>query len=166
MALNFGWYRKCLKNSYKMVYSKPYFVSCFGLLVAAGAAAQVPAVKHSKPVAASETQLIQSVEGAPLFQAYCASCHGTDAKGSGPMSEWLKVKTPDLTRISIRAGGTFPLARVQKIIAGDDSVKSGHGTRDMPVWGPIFSQVSGDRDWGQMRVYNLSEFIQTLQQKQ
>ena len=149
-----------------MVYCKPCFVVCFCLLVAAVTTAQVSPDKHRRPAPQRDTQLIQSVEGAPLFQAYCASCHGTDAKGSGPMSEWLKVKTPDLTRISIRAGGTFPLARVQKIIAGDDSVKSGHGTRDMPVWGPIFSQVSGDRDWGQMRVYNLSEFLQTLQQKQ
>ncbi len=149
-----------------MQYNKLHMAFCFGLIVAAAGSAQVAGVKHS-PVAPEpgNTHLIHSVEGSALFKAYCAACHGTDAKGTGPMSEYLKVKTPDLTRISERAGGTFPLTRVQRIISGEDNIKSGHGTQAMPVWGPIFSQVSSDRDWGRMRVYNLAEFIGTLQQK-
>lgn len=145
---------------------KLYAVFCLGLFVGTVGLAQVNDVKHP-PVAPKpgDTQLIQSVKGVALFKAYCAACHGTDAKGTGPMSEWLKVKTQDLTRISIRAGGKFPLARVQRIISGEDNINSGHGTRKMPVWGPIFSQVSGDQDWGRMRVYNVAEFIQGLQQK-
>ena len=145
-----------------MLHTKPYVVFCLGLLAGVASHAQSQDVTQ-QPQAG--TQLIQSTEGRDLFKAYCASCHGTNAKGTGPMSEWLKVITPDLTQISIRAGGTFPLARVQRIISGEENVKSAHATREMPVWGPIFSQVAGDRDWGRMRVYNLAEFLQQLQQR-
>lgn len=149
-----------------MQYIKLFVVFCFGLIVTAAGSAQVAGAKHPQVTTESgNTHLIQSVEGGALFKAYCAACHGTDAKGNGPMSEWLKVETPDLTRIGERAGGTFPLTRVQRIISGEDNIRSGHGTREMPVWGPIFSQVSSDRDWGRMRVYNLAEFIKTLQRK-
>ncbi len=109
------------------------------------------------------TRLIDSMEGPALYKAYCATCHGTDGKGIGPMTEWLKVKTPDLTRISAREGSKFPLARVQKIISGEENIIAGHGTREMPVWGPIFSQVSRDQDLGRMRVYNLAKFIEKMQ---
>ena len=35
--------------------------------------------------------------GKAEFQSSCASCHGTDGKGNGPVSEQLKVPPPDLT---------------------------------------------------------------------
>jgi mono/diheme cytochrome c family protein len=111
------------------------------------------------------THLIASMDGAVLYKEYCATCHGTDGKGFGPMTEWLKIKAPDLTRISIREGGKFPLARVQRIISGEENITAGHGTREMPIWGPIFSQVSRDQDLGQMRVYNLAKFVEGMQQK-
>ncbi len=79
------------------------------------------------------------------------------------MSEWLKTKTPDLTRISIREGSTFPLTRVQQIISGQANMTAGHGPRAMPVWGPIFSQVAVDQDLGHMRIYNLAKFIENMQ---
>jgi mono/diheme cytochrome c family protein len=145
---------------------KFHAVCALGLVVSMVGSGQSAAVTSSEVASKVEgTQLIQSVEGGALFKAYCAACHGTDAKGAGPMAKWLKVKTPDLTRISSRSKGRFPLARLQRIISGQENVQSGHGTREMPVWGPIFSQVESDRDWGRMRVYNLAQFIQTLQQK-
>jgi hypothetical protein len=51
----------------------------------------------------------------------------------------LKVSPPDLTRISARHGGTFPLMRIERIISGEEELPRGHGP--MPVWGPVFSQV-------------------------
>jgi mono/diheme cytochrome c family protein len=111
------------------------------------------------------THLIQSMDGAALYKAYCATCHGTDGKGVGPMTEWLKIQSPDLTRMSIREGGKFPFARVQRIIAGQENITAGHGTREMPVWGPIFSQVTWDQDLGRMRVYNLAKYIEKMQEK-
>ena len=35
--------------------------------------------------------------GKSEFQSSCASCHGTDAKGKGPVSDQLKIPPPDLT---------------------------------------------------------------------
>jgi len=110
-------------------------------------------------------QLIDSIDGAALYKAYCATCHGTDGKGFGPTTQWLKIKAPDLTRLSIREGGKFPLARVQRIITGEQNVTGGHGTREMPIWGPIFSKITLDEDLGPMRVYNVAKFVETMQAK-
>jgi mono/diheme cytochrome c family protein len=107
----------------------------------------------------------ERLQGASLYQAHCAVCHGRDAKGGGPMANSLKVSPPDLTRIATRNNAHFPLARVQKIIAGEVPVPAGHGTREMPVWGPVFSQIVWDQDLGQIRVYNLAKYIEEKQAK-
>jgi len=132
---------------------------------AAGAAqSKRPAKPNSGPQAANEVRLIDSIKGADLFKAYCASCHGMNAKGGGPMAASLKTKPPDLTRISERNGGTFPFARVQKIISGEQQLSSGHGSREMPVWGPIFSQVTrNDLDLGRVRIDNLTRYLRDIQ---
>jgi hypothetical protein len=40
-----------------------------------------------------------------------------------------------------------------------------HGTREMPVWGPIFSQDISDRDYGKLRLYNVAKYLEELQKK-
>jgi len=107
--------------------------------------------------------LIPSLEGGDLFRAYCASCHGKDAKGGGPAAPALKAKLPDLTRIRQRSGGRFPADRVEKIIAGDEIITAAHGSREMPVWGPVFGQIAWDRDLGKVRLHNLTKYIESLQ---
>jgi mono/diheme cytochrome c family protein len=112
-----------------------------------------------------DDRLIGSIEGPALFKAYCAVCHGADAKGGGPMAKSLKASPADLTRISARNGGTFPLARLRRVISGEEAVSAGHGTREMPVWGPIFSVVDRDQDLGHVRIDNLARYLETLQAK-
>jgi mono/diheme cytochrome c family protein len=109
--------------------------------------------------------LIGSIRGENLYNAYCASCHGADAKGDGPMAAWLKVPPADLTRIAARNGGRFPLERVDRIISGQEALPSGHGTRAMPVWGPVFSQVTRDQDLGRVRIDNLARYLRDIQSK-
>lgn len=109
--------------------------------------------------------LIQSIKGPDLFRAYCASCHGTDAKGGGPMAASLKVAPADLTRISARNGGVFPRMRVERIISGEEQPTHGHGSSEMPVWGPIFSKVTTDVDLGLVRIDNLARYLSDIQQK-
>ena len=87
-----------------------------------------------------------------LFRRYCASCHGVDGRGHGPASVALKHGAPDLTRISQRNGGTFPFRRVKEIIEGNESGPLAHGSREMPVWGPIFHEVDSDMDLGEVRL--------------
>lgn len=111
------------------------------------------------------THLIDSVQGPVLYRAYCAVCHGKDGKGGGPMAKSLKVPPPDLTRLATRNGGSFPMARIQRIISGEEPRPAGHGTREMPVWGPIFSQIAWDQDLGRVRVNNLARYIEGLQTK-
>jgi len=110
-------------------------------------------------------RLINSIEGSALYKAYCAVCHGSGATGNGPMAPALKVPPADLTRIAERNGGVFPMARVERIIAGEEPLPSGHGTREMPLWGPIFSQVDRDQDLGRVRIDNLTRYLMGMQTK-
>ena len=71
------------------------------------------------------------------YQSNCASCHGTGAKGDGPMSTELKRHPTDLTVLAKKNNGVFPLNSVYKIIDGRDEIAS-HGSREMPVWGYRF----------------------------
>jgi hypothetical protein len=80
------------------------------------------------------------------------------------MAKSLKVSVADLTRIAMRNGGTFPRMRMERIILGED-IPSGHGAREMPLWGPVFSQVTADQDLGRVRVDNLARFIEGMQIK-
>jgi mono/diheme cytochrome c family protein len=109
-------------------------------------------------------RLIDSIQGPALYTAYCAVCHGKDGKGGGPLAKSLKVAPPDLTRIATRGGG-FAKTRIQRIISGAEPLSAGHGTREMPVWGPVFSQVAWDQDLGKVRVYNLATYLEGLQTK-
>jgi mono/diheme cytochrome c family protein len=134
-------------------------VLCGMLLTGSFAAAQDPRKDKDKET----PPLIDSIQGPALFKAYCASCHGADAKGDGPVAKSLKVKPADLTRIAARNGGTFPLMRIDRIISGEEQLLSGHGTSEMPVWGPIFSHVDVDQDLGRVRIDNLARYLREIQ---
>ncbi len=110
----------------------------------------------------SPRKLIASVDGKDLFVAYCASCHGLAGRGDGPVSSVLKVKIPDLATLAARRGGKFPVADLEKMIMGETASQAAHGTREMPVWGPVFRRVEDDKDLGLVRVRRLVEYVQTL----
>jgi mono/diheme cytochrome c family protein len=135
-----------------------------GTLIGFGIAQQPKAnqPKLDQP-SAETTRLIDSLDGQALYNAYCAACHATDARGGGPMAASFKVPPPDLTRIAARNGGVYPASRVERIISGEEPLPGGHGTRAMPVWGPIFSQVAWDQDLGRLRLHNLATYIAHLQ---
>ena len=106
----------------------------------------------------------RSVDGGVLYAAHCEVCHGRGGTGNGPMADAMKKPVPDLTLLARRNHGAFPLDRVQKVIDGtsDPDVIS-HGTRQMPVWGPIFSSDMGERDLGKLRIFNLARYVEKMQ---
>ena len=42
---------------------------------------------------------VDATDGRILYGNLCASCHGVDARGGGPVAEALSVAMPDLTRL-------------------------------------------------------------------
>lgn len=84
---------------------------------------------------ASQAAAQDVTTGAELYQHYCATCHGTDATGHGPMAGVLVIQPPDLTKLA-GEDGVFPTARVVARIDGRDPLVS-HGS-PMPVYGPYF----------------------------
>ena len=79
----------------------------------------------------------QAMRGQEHYVKYCAACHGEDGKGLDIDS--LHRMPADLTRITENwRTGKFPVVEVARMIDGRDMVKS-HGTRQMPVWGEVFS---------------------------
>lgn len=101
-------------------------------------------------------------EGRKLFQRYCVSCHGVEAKGNGPVAPTLKKTPADLTNIK-KVDGKFPGVQVQQHIAGEVDVPS-HGTREMPVWGTVLRHTKG-AGFAKMDIYNLTKYIESIQGK-
>jgi mono/diheme cytochrome c family protein len=105
----------------------------------------------------------------------CASCHGEDGKGGGPVAAFLKQKVPDLTVLAKNNAGVFPFARVYDVIDGRQAVAV-HGPRDMQVWGKEYreqgAQVSRYEatpreisSYARGRIVALIGYIYTLQAK-
>jgi len=145
----------------------PYsFLWLTGILLMVVFFTAAPVIQEHPPKAQDNqpVRLIRSVKGPDLFYSYCASCHGTDGTGQGPVSSVLVAKVPDLTTIAQRNGGTFPTRRIRNVIAGNEVIIS-HGSREMPVWGPIFHQIEEDRDLGEVRLQNITKYLESIQKK-
>lgn len=135
-----------------------FIILLMGMEAAAGDRPQ-PIIK-SVPV--KETS---PTSGKDMYQAYCAVCHGSDAKGSGPAAPAMKVQPTDLTLLSKRHGGKFPSMEVVSSIDGTTNLPA-HASREMPVWGQLFWTMSqGHQGEVLQRTANLTNYIETLQAK-
>ncbi len=137
----------------------------FGLgcvLAVAVALASAPTVTAQQPAAPSSL----AIAGANNFSQYCVACHGTDAKGTGPLAKNLNPKPADLTGLTARNGGTYPRDMVFQVIDGRKKVK-GHGGGDMPQWGETFLASSGasDDEAVKRRIDSLVDYLATVQGK-
>jgi mono/diheme cytochrome c family protein len=100
-----------------------------------------------------------------MYQQYCAVCHGTNAKGNGPLATSLKTTPTDLTILAKNHGGKYPSAHVVSILRFG-SPSASHGTADMPVWGPVFRSMNkSNATEALQRTNNLSRYLETLQVK-
>jgi mono/diheme cytochrome c family protein len=100
--------------------------------------------------------------GGQMWKDYCAACHGMSGAGDGPAVEFLKAPPADLSLMAKRNNGKFPAEHFASVLQfGTES--HAHGTSDMPIWGPLFR--SQNKDLVQLRIYNLSNFVESFQQK-
>jgi mono/diheme cytochrome c family protein len=109
------------------------------------------------------------------YDANCAVCHGVQGKGDGPYSGIgdLRIPAADLTTLSKRNNGVFPVVRVYEFIDGTQVVKA-HGTREMPIWGADY-RVKGAEYYVDVpynpeayvrgRILALTEYVYRLQAK-
>ncbi len=84
-------------------------------------------------VGAASAQQASFDPGKQEFGNNCASCHGMDGKGNGPLGELLRKSPPDLTQLAKKNQGVLPINRLYAVI--DGAGVPSHGSRDMPVWG-------------------------------
>ena len=68
------------------------------------------------------------------YLSHCAACHGDNGKGDGPLSVKLTTKPADLTVMSRKNKGIFPMNAVYAAIDGRNAGPS-HNPREMPIWG-------------------------------
>jgi len=108
-------------------------------------------------------------EGQELFLDYCATCHGLNADGAGPMAPAMVLQPTDLTLLSASNDGVFPLARVVRRIDGRDPLVS-HGS-PMPVFGDFFAgrdvavkTPSGQPMMTSRPIADLVAWLRTIQQ--
>ena len=116
------------------------------------------------PVASSA-----EVDAAALYERHCAVCHGAEAQGDGPLAPALIVQPKDLTGLSARNGGVFPVIRVVMRIDGRDPLTA-HGS-PMPVYGEYFTgpetpikAETGQPILAAEEVVALTEYLKGLQE--
>ncbi len=113
----------------------------------------------------AEPEQDRAVLGALSYRIHCLNCHGSSGTGDGPMAELLKIVPADLTRLAAEHGGVFPTERVYQAIDGRQEI-SGHGSRQMPVWGIGFQDLGRDDDQEAAvrdKILDLIAYLQTLQ---
>jgi mono/diheme cytochrome c family protein len=128
-------------------------------------------------IACVEEVSAQAMEfGKGEYLRSCSSCHGSSGKGDGPVVKSLTKKPADLTKLAENNQGVFPVARVYDVIDGRVQVMI-HGTREMPIWGDIYTRELSarmPRDFMskeladamvRVRILMLIEYISTLQGK-
>lgn len=77
--------------------------------------------------------------GRAQYYTHCATCHGMEGHGDGPMAGILTIPPTNLTELAASNGGAFPLVRVIQRIDGRDPLVA-HGS-PMPVFGEYFEGV-------------------------
>lgn len=104
--------------------------------------------------------------GSALFRSYCASCHGVEGKGDGPLAANLRIAPADLTRLARRNHDKYDAEKVRRAIDGRGP-REIHGGSDMPVWGDAFKRAGEGYSEAKVkeRLDALVEHIETLQAK-
>jgi mono/diheme cytochrome c family protein len=110
----------------------------------------------------------EPIDGRTAYLENCASCHGLDGKGDGPMARGLTTAPPDLTMIASRNGGVFPTDQVMSTIDGLD--RGEHFSAAMPEFGAgdmgatVIVEEDGLGTPVPMQLLALAEYLESIQQ--
>jgi len=129
------------------------------------AMAQQSAPEQEKVIKHIPVKQTSAASGQEMFNSYCAVCHGVDGKGAGPAASALKVAPTDLSGLTAKNGGKYPSLHVSSVLRGEAETPA-HGSKDMPVWGPLFRHLSQGHDAEvQQRIANLNQYVESIQKK-
>jgi mono/diheme cytochrome c family protein len=107
-------------------------------------------------------------QGRKYYLRYCASCHGTNGDGQGPVAKSLKEQPADLRTLSEKYGTPLSIDRLARFIDGREDVAA-HGPRDMPVWGErfydIWSAKQSHRGSMKERIRKIILYLRSIQKK-
>jgi len=110
----------------------------------------------------------QEDDGRQLYLDACATCHGAEAGGDGPMTQILTLPVPDLTGLADRNDGVFPWLVTVHMIDGRTGLH-GHGGA-MPIFGALMrgDTVAADGPDGtpvmvSARVLALVDYLASIQ---
>ena len=142
--------------SMKHLFAMTFLVALFGGLAYAGSEAPAP------PQTPDKVDMGKAIDGANTFRRYCASCHGSEARGDGPLAKDLRAQPANLTELSKRHGGEFPYDLVIETVSQGRSV-SGHGTEDMPAWGDAFKMTEKTEEAARKMMDELAHFLWSKQ---
>jgi len=117
---------------------------------------------NSTPAQAGSGTYIEAREaGYETYIDACASCHGAFGYGDGQFADTLDKAPSNLTQLSKNNGGVFPWVRVYEIIDGRKSVAS-HGSRDMPIWGEVWSRTLATQNARYADVYVRGRILELM----
>jgi mono/diheme cytochrome c family protein len=102
--------------------------------------------------------------GAQHYRVYCASCHGREGAGDGPVADYLRFAPPDLRKMARRNRGKFDFDTAYKMIDGREAI-AGHGGPDMPIWGDAFLEAREgySREKVRERITQLVRYLESIQ---
>lgn len=106
--------------------------------------------------------------GKDLFVEHCARCHGFDATGKGSDANELKTQPADLTKISERRGGVWPMLEVMSIL--DGYLKVQEPRDDVPIITKLNDGPTVEFDTGNglvtripSRLIEVAEYLESIQ---
>jgi mono/diheme cytochrome c family protein len=132
------------------------------LFAAAAAVALAASTYAQTQVPREQPLVVKTTVGSELFKFYCSTCHGVDAKGRAAASA-VRPSAPDLTLLARYSGGVFPRDRVFDVIRHGSGAVPSHGGSGMPVWGAIFRGLDGNDKLVEVRIANLVEYLESIQ---
>lgn len=119
----------------------------------------------------SSGQGIAAAMGKAEYMRSCASCHGPEGAGNGPMADQLTTPPANLQML----GDKYSSSEWYAIIDGRNTPRA-HGTSDMPVWGDAYAGIAKEmggkeRDPTQVeieqdingRILSLIYYLQSIQ---